>query len=630
MALVQGATNGAALTAAELREILECEKIVQFRDAVLSGTHPRIKIPPHLVGKQINAIRNRSSPSLSALRMPPTQPSHTTTGPHYDNSSPYYNSRSPNNQRAATNSLAARSTKSEINPILLEKSDDLIKAEMQLQRQRLERALREQIEQQRLSTKASLQTSESLPNFDLSEVLSQALAIVQPPTTAEAEPSVGARSSASDSFDENTFYSSQHDTPEPSSSSQGRHEPIEVQSGGVVSADEHSAEICSTNNQVGDRDVVMTGASLCKDNHVPGQTHSQTQSLQHQETENPESSNSLRHMAGGASKVSAQGKGQNAVSKHQSTLPQPNKMGSWLDYLEDDVDDAVQTTTDEIHRQAFEDQTESTLIRAHNLSPIAPQPARVSPLATSRNPPVLRDPFPVDEAAPAQVAALRHEPSGISSTDSSPKGVKGSDKKKGKKKKRKGKENATTPESPYIKPEPRSASPFAVAPLPRPHKRQRLTGQYAAELNYDEPRYEPTDDFQERVTERPTERFKQPQIYERFEARYEPEQRRLEPTYQRLERDDIEYRRVSDGHYARRPQSPGVYALPYAPSEVRSVRTASHTIADRRAREEPIYYRDPSQELVYAPTQIVNDPDHQLCVREDRRFQWGPGSQYEF
>src|ERR1700722_3918033 len=98
---------------------------------------------------------------------------------------------------AASIPMMAKAVKSEINPILLEKSDDLIKAEIQLQRHRLERALREQVEQRRLSLKASLQTSESLPDFDLSDVLSKALTIVHPSTAADVEQPVDDHTSAS-------------------------------------------------------------------------------------------------------------------------------------------------------------------------------------------------------------------------------------------------------------------------------------------------------------------------------------------------------------------------------------------------------------------------------------------------
>jgi hypothetical protein len=306
-------TNGVSLTAEELREILEYERIVQFRDAVLAGTHPRVKIPPHLAGKHINSSRNVSSPSLSTPRAyQSAQPAHSTPGSHEESSSVY--NRSPNSTRQSAGGHLAMTSKSEINPILLEKSDDLIKAEIQLQRQRLERALREQIEQQRITAKALLQTSESLPNFDISEVLSKALAIVHPSTTGEAEPSVGVRSSASDSFDENTFYSSQHDTPEPSSSSQGQKEPAEQQSRRLISADDRPSEIFPTQSHVADRDLVMTGASLSQDNHLATQRRLQTQHSpsQHQastlalhgqnsEIESSESNSSRGAIAGDAS-----------------------------------------------------------------------------------------------------------------------------------------------------------------------------------------------------------------------------------------------------------------------------------------------------------------------------------------
>jgi len=593
-------SNGAPLTAEELREILEYEKIVRFRDAVLAGTHPRVKIPSHLVGKQINASRNVPTPRPNTT----TQSTRSTSGAHYERSSPYHNSRSPNSYRASTGGQVPMSSRSEINPILLEKSDDLIRAEIQLQRQRLERALRDQIEQQRLATKALLQTSESLPNFDISEVLSKAHAIVHPSASTEIEPSVDAHSPASDSFDENTFYSSRHDTPERSSSPQKQDEPGALQ---PCNSNERPVEGLSTKSHP-DQDVVMTGASLSNDNHLASQAHSQAPQLSSQqhhqqdrgtelqeqslETANSESGSSRAAHVGDTSDVSSGQKEEARVSTHQNDSTVSREVTS-----QQTVDQLGGQMLTEQRQQTCTNQTASPLIRAHNLSPVAPQPARVSPLATAREPPVIRETRPPDEAPPAQVAALRQEPAGISSADSSPKGGKGSDKKKAKKEKKKkrkasGNENAGTPGSPYIKPEPRSPSPFPVLPLPRPQKRQRQVGQFGAELNYDEPRYEPTEDIQERTSDR-YEKYPVTRTYEDFEGAYIEGPRRPEPSYQRLERDGGDYRRVSSGNYARRPQSPAMYALPYAPGEVRPVRAASHAVVERRLHEEPAYYRDP-------------------------------------
>src|SRR5690348_6703622 len=82
---VAGSSTPAALTEEEIREILEYERIVAFKDAVLAGTHPRVKIPLHLVGKQVNTTRHVPSPSLSTPRSNGVvQPSLPTPSTHND------------------------------------------------------------------------------------------------------------------------------------------------------------------------------------------------------------------------------------------------------------------------------------------------------------------------------------------------------------------------------------------------------------------------------------------------------------------------------------------------------------------------------------------------------------------
>lgn len=564
-----GSSSETTLTAEELREILEYDRICQFRDQVLAGTHPRVKVPQHLLRKQLhstsaNSLSSSISTSQSASVAHPSRSAPNTQIEDYPNSFPQ---KSTNAHR-----IPSSASKSEINPILLEKSDDLIKAEIQLQRQRLERALREQIEQQRIATKALLQTSESLPNFDLSEVLSKALAIVHPTVVPEVEPSVGARSSASDSFDERTFYSSQHDTPEASSSSQGQKESSELQSLPTLSRNERRSA-GSTHNQVGEGH----SSQYINSNLAAHGNNGQLSSLAVTGKQLSTRSNSTDSRGGVLENAFDTSKGGQAIiSKSRSqNFESPRHMDSRA---------VVQRTSQELLGQAFDKSRASPLIRAHNLSPHAPQPARVSPLATARDPPILRDIQHNDEAPPAQVAALRHVASGLSSTDSSPKNTKG--KRKKKEKKRKTKDTApASPDSPYIKPEPLSPEPFAAAPLPRPLKRQRQSGQFAAGLNYDEPQ----------EIQRPEPRvIREPQ---RYEERYEIERPRPAPVYQRVERDDEDYRRAIGGQYVRRAQSP-MYALPYQPTEARPVRAASHAVMDRRVIEEPRYYQDLSRASV--------------------------------
>ncbi|ESZ99104.1 hypothetical protein SBOR_0514 [Sclerotinia borealis F-4128] len=578
-------TNGVTLTTENIREIQEYEKIISFRDAILAGTHPRVKVPSHIigVGKQSSLARNIPSSNTSAM--------HANAQAAID-SAPSSNNHSPVNYRAAAanghvakQSVSTISTKSvkasEINPILLEKSDDLIKAEIQLTRQRLERGLRDQMDQHRLAQKALLQTSESLPDFDLTEVLQKALAIVHPATAPEVEPSIVA---GSDSFDENSFYSSQHDTPEPSNSSHSHKPTLNGQVRGEVSIEARTAQTDPATIQVEDNEVVMIGSSLSQDNHLASQRQSQSQyrplgNLNNYPTEQ-QSPNDYRgkvtqippHLRGVQRRVSA------IVDLSQDSTGS-DSAGS--QQLSDRV--APPKARDIDVQQPLNH-------RAHNLSPFAPQPARVSPLATARDPPILRDALPVDEAQPPQVAALRNAASGLSSAESSPSGRarRMTNKKRGKKKKRKAIDSGQidTPDSPYIKVEPRSQSPITAAPLPRPQKRQRQSGQHA-ELNYDEARYEPV----EVVPEAAPKKYEDARASARYEDRYVDrygEVRRPEPVYQRVERDEAEYQRVdSGGQYTRRQASP-VYALPYS----RPIRESSHAIVDRQIMEEPRYYAE--------------------------------------
>jgi hypothetical protein len=71
-----------------------------------------------------------------------------------------------------------------------------IKAEIPLQRQRLERSLGEQIEERRIYAKKSVQNSESLTDFEVSEILSRTLNFGRPSVANEAEQAVGDDTSA--------------------------------------------------------------------------------------------------------------------------------------------------------------------------------------------------------------------------------------------------------------------------------------------------------------------------------------------------------------------------------------------------------------------------------------------------
>jgi hypothetical protein len=615
-------SNGTTtLTAEEIHEILECEKIVRFREAILSGTHPRIKVPAHLNGR--SATRHASTPTSHTPRpnLPSSQvePKATTPGTHVEDNPSLSNNRSSITPRVAPGRSGVAMpmlAKAEINPLFLEKSDDLIKAEIQLQRVRLERTLREQVEQRRLSVKASAQTSESLPDFDISDVLFKALTIVHPSTATDAEQPVADHASASDSFDENTFYSSQHDTPEQSSSSQELRERGEASARVIALASAHPVNT----DHYEPRDEVMTDVPLSKNVASAEQElmHQPSPVLQHRklgasyhtsssglkipttdtapqgQTDSAYDEDIARAVSGSVQQVQ-----EATVSTHSDIMSGPSiSAPKYLTNLS-----TVQTGASLKRKFAETDSStsaeilEPTIIRnLEDVPTLAPQPARVSPLATARAPPVIGQSMIAEEATPAQVTALR-KPS-ASSPDSSPKENKTSDKKKSKKKKRKssGKQAGTAdaPDSPYIKPEPRSPSPFAVAPLPRPLQRQRQTVQPGAELNYDEPRYEvPREEPREQIVNSRHKEHGARSVHDRAEDEriYEPREAEVYG-YRRVGRDGKQYNRVVSQEIYRAPTSPIIPAGPYASHEPRSVRAASHAATDRPIQEAPIYYRD--------------------------------------
>lgn len=626
-------TNGTmALTMEELHEITECEKIVRFRDEVLAGKHPRIKVPAHLNGK--SATGQTSSPSSLTPRSNPQQyqiepKSATPSTNNEDNQSPY-NSRSSNSLRVETGKGSATMplmAKAEINPILLEKSDDLIKAEIQLQRQRLERALREQVEQRRLSLKASLQTAESLPDFDLSDVLFKALTVVHPSTTAEAEKLVGDHSSASDSFDENTFYSSQHDTPEHSTSSQEHRWPHESPAQTIVLPVAHAIDNSLDKHQEQPRDMVMADASMSNtiEAGVHQSVHKPIPLLRG--SMHGDSAYTRPPGLNASPNIPAPETGMrtfnpevpvHAISGGDLSAPDPmvhiqsNTVVATSSKHPEHVSDLLAAKTGALLKQKFFESESSSaeilepaIIRTRDDVPtLAPQPARVSPLVTARAPPILGQSMMADEEQVTQVTAKRKSVA-VSSPESSPKGARPSEKKKIKKKKTRkssGKQavSVDTPDSPYIKPEPRSPSPFSAPPLPRPLPRQRQTLQQETELNYDEPRYEvQREEHREIII---PSRYRGREVQRSYNG---PEEDRLyEPRetktygYRPVARDEKQYRRVVSHNISRGQGSPSIHATPYSPNDPRPMRAASHAVVDRSIPDPPRWRDVAQQEII--------------------------------
>lgn len=193
--------NGAsAVPASVLREAEFLQNLLQIRDQVFASKHPRI----HLPSKVIEQVAPRL-PLTTPASKPTTisTPNGTTSHllpprpgiPAQHNASPI-----PPTQRpySATSS-------SSIDPILLTKSDHLIKAELQLKRQQIERLLKDQFDKKGRGNDAE----EREAHINVEECLIQAHLRVPPVSGLQSTTN---NSDGVESFDENSYYSSKADS----------------------------------------------------------------------------------------------------------------------------------------------------------------------------------------------------------------------------------------------------------------------------------------------------------------------------------------------------------------------------------------------------------------------------------
>jgi len=179
-----------------LREAEFLQKILQIRDQVLASQHPRIHLPPKVI-EQV------------APRLPQTASSRpTTNGTPNGSSSQLFPPRPASSARPPTSPIpptqrpySAKSSSSSIDPILLTKSEHLVKAEQQLKRQQIERALKDQFDKKGRGNDAD--EREAL--IDVEQCLIKAHQLVPP---VSGLPSATNNSDDVESFDENSYYSS--------------------------------------------------------------------------------------------------------------------------------------------------------------------------------------------------------------------------------------------------------------------------------------------------------------------------------------------------------------------------------------------------------------------------------------
>ncbi|EEH35889.1 hypothetical protein PAAG_00212 [Paracoccidioides lutzii Pb01] len=599
----------------DLKEMLEYEKIVNLHDQIFSGNHPRLKVPQHVIRKVIH--RPVQTPPLSAVPPIPA-PAGTPAGvqakqhpaPLSTHSNPLVNGSAS----ATVSGVAASSSSSgpsgrvtapkpvsEIDPIFLTKSDDLIRAEIQLQRQRIERVLREQLEQKKIDHRLQTCLQEAKPDFDVSEVLTKALQLVEPIATSDIQ-GANANTTASDSFDDNSFYSSRApDSPQVARNEQPS--PIREDHTHPVDADETEYEGSVGRRHAegrridaGDPNVLDVDTQEspynASDKRGPllrspvNRTPRRDSISQYPVREHPDVYDEPEYSPPGPDIT--------------STVPREEE-GEYIPKL--DMSSRRRSNGRPVERGPDTRRNASPghdirVVRNHITSPAAPQPSKVSPLAVSRVPSLpqsrQRHTRPVDRLTSGHGSAR-------TSPESAPQPLTS-------RKRRRLQENrdrnrvanerreADSPDHPYIKPEPISPPPFSDLPLAGESK-PRLHHERPAFVDISSPQYSPVghrrDSGQRRVfDEHPNRGY---DIGNPIDLGVPRSTSRV--TYRKPPRDDLDLRRVASLHNARQPEYIQDYPEPppidYQP---RYVRGTSYAVTDRPVHTERArYYEEPAQ-----------------------------------
>ena len=568
------------------------DHLVKLRDVVIAGKHSLFRLPDPTVAElkallippstqdhgstspQLNGAINESAFATNHTQLQQSSSFSTfTTGlPGLQASSPYFqNSQStlPSTKPASTTTL---------DPIFLEKSDSLVRAEGQLKRQRLDRDLQAQIEQRKHATRDKEPTSDAPSLIDVDLVYLNALQRVNPISGLKEEAKQG--TAASSSFDENDYYSSQVQSDWSSEAGSSKASDKAV---GAFTADFErldgglSAQSLHGHRSFNARAQPAPGSSMQQatlvdsqdDEYEPGEV------LEIEDEDDD-------YMPPDASAFDSS---RDYVPRAEAPLITPPEDDN-SDYEPGEITDDNIVTPAQQFQRPVQKSPNVQIVRNHLTHLAAPQPNRVSPLATAKGasielelvngrPEVVQKPAP--RSAYVYSRATSASPSGN--------GVSGSGKKRRSKKRKRDHEPAGRSkrrrerqngfEEPYdqeqyIKDEPISPPPFNNVPevpqypqyIPRPSdvdlrsSRPAPLYQYAPEVSRSGLRYEHTPSAPSVV-------------------------RVASPAHRPVHRDTQDLRRVASLHHAQRPLSPGMY------SPVTPQRTVSMTYGEPRSHQIP-------------------------------------------
>lgn len=613
------------------------EQLLQLRDAVLSDTHPRFKLPIFLKEKlqstnvttpsasdafpQLPGLANGVATSAQPGNVPASHDNNTDTVNGARNASAFAQNRGLVPSGGVLPNLKPQ-TSSGIDPIFLTKSDDLIRAETQLQRQRIERHLQDMVNQ-RMHGQRNKDDEQSAYLMDVSETLQKAHELVKP--ISGLHPPANTQNAASDSFDENSYYSSQVNdwSSESAHSREAEAAAADPQATNTVV---HAVTRTQKTNDLASSASLSRGFSS-KIEHLDKQA---LPSSQYDEPATYEQDTNFY-----ATETDGVYDAEREDSEEYSPPAAEGFSGADADGDAMDLDDGelAYSRSFSISLNPFLDSSEfvpeepdvpsqQAPVVTNRLTHIAaPQPARVSPLAVSKLPGLgqtqlqapstdrygrpassMTHPPPIAQVQPGQTSE-EDSTSPRQSAQTSPAGQIRKSKRTNKKKRKREAEAATkarkhrekrmavSPE-PYIKPEPVSPPPMSGLSELQP-ARSRPHYQLPPDVEIVSPQ-----DFRPRQVYYQEPHSPAPPPPHQYGYANVPSPtviRVASPAaYQRPRRDDQDLRRVASLHAAQRPVSP--QAQTYSP--VAPYRALSHSYGERQAPPAPRY----SEHVTRAPT----------------------------
>lgn len=415
----------------EAWEISQYEKIVQIRDQVFAGTHPRLKllfpVDPE-TGEALSTVNSQPSTNLhnSGSITQSVQPSQSLQ-PSAEQSRLPLPPRLPNALSKSPSNVLVAVGASDIDPIFLTKSDVLLRAEIQQKRQRIERILADQVKEKQASSKQRHNDQDDLPDLDVTEILRKAHELVKPVKFADISGANG-NASASDSFDENTFYSSQMNdsTPETTDKHEPSRNPTTFQNCNYFLRGEKCpyGDKCTyahnpaarpappaqkphvqRSDKNTDPHTPSNGRAIAPQattNHPPApETVSNAERIAQLEAQLQELKSQGSSNAAGPSQINTR-KAQEAQEEESAYSPPDAVPPKAIEILPARRKDAgqqhprssIQSRAAPREYPRYDNVAQSPsigeghVVRNHITSPVAPQPARVSPLAVARAPPM--------------------------------------------------------------------------------------------------------------------------------------------------------------------------------------------------------------------------------------------------